>query len=90
MQDIGEKERNSMRKKIKYTDEPLGKLEIIEDFLPTPNDLVFKEDEVSVTLRLRKSSMDFYRRLAKTHKSRHDKVIRRLLDQYASTYDSKM
>ncbi len=79
-----------MRKKIKYTDERLGKLEIIEDFLPAPHDLVFREEDVEVKLRLRKSSMDFYKRLAKAHKSRHDRVIRRLLDQYASTYENKI
>jgi hypothetical protein len=33
---IGEEERQSMKEKIRYTNEPLGKLRIIEDFLPPP------------------------------------------------------
>jgi hypothetical protein len=33
---IGEKARRSMRAKIKYNDEPLGKPQVIPDFLPSP------------------------------------------------------
>ena len=38
-----------MSAKIKYTDEPLGKLRVVPDFLPAPEDLVFREDGVKVT-----------------------------------------
>ncbi|MCH7827039.1 MAG: type II toxin-antitoxin system HigB family toxin [Bacteroidetes bacterium] len=48
-----------MKKKIKYRDEKIGKVEIIKDFLPKPEDLVFKEDTVKVTLNLSKSSIEF-------------------------------
>jgi len=34
--DIGGKERGFMRGKIKYTDEPMGKVKIVSDFLPPP------------------------------------------------------
>ncbi len=33
---IGAKERPSMSAKIKYTDEPLGKIQVVPDFLPSP------------------------------------------------------
>lgn len=79
-----------MKRKTRYTNEPLGKLEIIDDFLPPPEELVFrKEKEVEVKLRLRKSSLDFYKKLARASKSRHEGVMRRLLDRYASTYRNK-
>lgn len=41
-----------MSSKIRYTDEPLGRLRVVEDFLPAPEDLVFKEDTVKITLSL--------------------------------------
>lgn len=32
-----------MSEKIKYTDEPLGDLRVIPDFLPRPEELVFRD-----------------------------------------------
>ena len=37
-----------MKKKITYTDEPLGDIQVVEDFLPPPERLIFKEDEAKV------------------------------------------
>ena len=71
-----------MNKKIKYTDEPLGKLEIIPDMLPSPKELAFKEDTVKVTITLSKSSIDFFKREAKKHDTKYQQMIRRLLDAY--------
>ncbi|WP_416547900.1 hypothetical protein ACHEXK_03015 [Limnohabitans sp. DCL3] len=47
-----------MKKKIFYTDEPMGDVEVIVDFLPSPAELAFKEDGVKVSLTLSKSSLD--------------------------------
>ena len=49
-----------MKKKIKYSNEKIGRVEIVKDFLPKPEDLVFKEDTVKVTLNLSKSSIEFF------------------------------
>jgi hypothetical protein len=38
--DMGDKGREISKKKIKYTDEPMGELEIVKDFLPSPEELV--------------------------------------------------
>jgi hypothetical protein len=35
------------RAEVEYTDEPLGELRIIDDFLPQPEQLVFQEETVS-------------------------------------------
>jgi hypothetical protein len=48
-----------MRAKVKYTNEPLGDLKIVRDFLPRPEDLVFQEEGVKVTIALSKRSVDF-------------------------------
>ncbi len=48
-----------MKTKIKYTDEPLGKIKVVEDFLPPPDQLAFKEDNVKVTITLSKASKGY-------------------------------
>jgi len=86
VQDIGGEEKIYMKKKIKYGNEKIGKIQIVKDFLPTPEELVFKENTVKITLNLSKSSIDFFKDLAKKHDSRYQKVIRTLLDNYTSIY----
>lgn len=83
-QAIGEKDGKYMRKKIKYSNEPLGELQIIDDFLPSPEELIFKEDNVKITIALSKSSVDFFKREAKKHQTQYQKMIRRLLDVYVA------
>jgi len=53
---IGGKGKRLMKKPIEYTDEPLGELKIVPDFLPEPEALVFKEEKVQITLSLSKVS----------------------------------
>ncbi len=73
-----------MKSRVKYTDEPLGDVRIVEDFLPPPRDLVFKEDKIKVTMALSKSSVKFFKAEAKRHHTSYQAMIRRLLDLYAS------
>jgi hypothetical protein len=80
---IGGKESKSMSGKIKYTNELLGKLEVVPDFLPRPEDLVFREEGVKVTLALSKRSVDFFKGQARKHNTQYQRMIRRLLDAYA-------
>ena len=77
------KESKSMNAKIKYTNEPLGKLEVVSDFLPRPEDLVFRDDGVKVTLALSKRSVEFFKAQAQKHNTQYQRMIRRLLDAYA-------
>lgn len=73
-----------MRKTTKYTDEPLGEIRVIKDFLPPPSELVYKEDTVKVTLGLSRRSVDFFKKQAKKHDTQYQKMIRRLLDLYVT------
>ncbi|MCH7912496.1 MAG: CopG family transcriptional regulator [Deltaproteobacteria bacterium] len=75
-----------MKRKIKYTDEPLGDLQVVDDLLPPPEDLVFKEENIKVTMSLSKSSVEFFKREAKKHRTQYQKMIRRLLDLYAAQH----
>ena len=79
---IGVKVNEFMSAKIKYTDEPLGRIEVVADLLPSPEELAFKEDTVKVTISLSKSSIDFFKQEAKKHDTKYQQMIRRLLDAY--------
>jgi hypothetical protein len=50
--DTGAKARNSMKQTRNYTNERLGRVEMVEDFLPPPDQLVWREDGVKVTISL--------------------------------------
>ena len=75
-----------MKRIPKYSDERLGRVEVIEDFLPPPDQLVLKEDGVKVTISLSKRSVDFFKAHAARSKVPYQKMIRRLLDQYVDRY----
>ena len=82
MPDTGGKERVFMKKKITYTNEPMGKVRVVSDFLPSPEELVLKDKTVKVTISLSKSSVDFFKKAAKKNNTQYQKMIRRLLDEY--------
>lgn len=71
-----------MRRKIRYSNEPLGNLKIVHDFLPRPEDLVFREEGVKVTIALSKRSVEFFKGEARKHNTQYQRMIRRLLDAY--------
>jgi predicted DNA binding CopG/RHH family protein len=73
-----------MKKPIEYTDEPLGELKIVPDFLPKPEALVFKEEKVQITLSLSKVSFEFFKTEAKKHQIQYQEMIRHLLDNYVA------
>ena len=75
-----------MKTKIKYTEEPMGELKIVKDFLPPPDQLVVKEEHVKITISLKKSSVAFFKEQAKKHKTSYQKMIREVVDWYASQW----
>ena len=83
---IGGKENRSMKKKITYTDEPLGDVQVVEDYLPPPEQLVFKEENVKVTLSLSKSSINFFKQTAAADYVSYQQMIRRLLNLYVARH----
>jgi len=71
-----------MSAKIKYTDEPLGKIQVIPDFLPSPAELAFREEGVKVTLAMSRKSIEFFKAEAEKHHTQYQRTVRRLLDAY--------
>jgi hypothetical protein len=72
-----------MSENVRYTAERLGKLKIVPDFLPRPEELVFREEGVKVTIALSKRSVEFFKDEARRYNTQYQRMIRRLLDAYA-------
>jgi hypothetical protein len=68
--------------KVKYTKGPIGKIKIVDDFLPKPKDLVLKEETKKITISLTKSSIAFF----KSEAAKYQTMIRVLIDKYTSRY----
>lgn len=79
-----------MKKRIKYTNEPLGDLHVIKDFLPAPENLGFKEEKVKVTIALSKGSVDFFKKAAEKYHMQYQKMIRCLLDYYTAQHQRRL
>ena len=75
-----------MNAKRKYSDGPIGDVELIDDFLPSPEELAFREDTVKVTIALSKSSVEFFKDKALENNTAYQKMIRRLLDSYVNRH----
>lgn len=87
MQVTGGRGRKFMKnRKIKYTEGPVGKVKIVSDFLPSPDELVMKEETIKITLSLTKESIDFFKEEAELNNTHYQTMIRNLLDQYAHYY----
>lgn len=77
-----------MRRKID-PDKPVGKMTRIEDFLPSPEELVLPQETVKVTLSLSKASIEFFKNQAKRTHAPYQKMIRQLIDKYALHYSQR-
>ena len=79
---IGEEVKRFMNKTIQYKDEPIGEIELIADFLPSPEELVLKNQNTKVTISLSSESVAYFKETAKKHHMQYQKMIRQLLDEY--------
>jgi len=78
-----------MKRNQKYSNEPLGRLKIVKDFLPPPDQLVLKEDGVKVTLSLSRRSVDFFKAHAAASNVPYQRMIRSLLDGYVDRHSGR-
>jgi hypothetical protein len=54
--------------------------------LPPPEKLAVPVDTVKVTISLRRTSVDFFKRKALLGNTKYQKMIRELIDRYATYY----
>ena len=64
----------------------MGKLRVVKDFLPPPDQLGLKEENVKVTIALKKSSIEFFKKETKENHTSYQKMIRQVIDWYDSRY----
>ena len=73
-----------------YEDDPfkLGKIrdsdliEVSADFLPRPEELVFRPKGVKVTITLSENSLAFFKKKARQLDTSYQRMIRNLVDKY--------
>ncbi|MBS0246817.1 MAG: hypothetical protein JSR61_09360 [Proteobacteria bacterium] len=70
-------------KTVKYAEGEIGKVRVVSDFLPLPDALVAREENVKVTIELSRRSVDYFKRAAKAHRVPYQRMIRALVDAYA-------
>ncbi|MFH0772321.1 MAG: CopG family transcriptional regulator [Candidatus Omnitrophota bacterium] len=75
-----------MKKKINDSDMPIGKLTRVKDFLPAPAELAKAEKTQKITIALKKSSVEFFKREASRHHTKYQRMIRDLVDKYVAQY----
>lgn len=68
---------------------PRGKLVPIPNFLPPPSELIFPEDTVKITISLKRDSINFFKREAQRNHTKYQKMIREVLDRYATHHSRK-
>lgn len=75
-----------MKKKKRDSEMPVGKLTRVKDDLPSPAELAVAEETVKITIGLNRASVEFFKREAEKHHTKYQRMIRELLDHYASRY----
>ena len=77
-----------MKKKIRYTDEPMGKFKIVPNFLPSPEVLAKRLKNTKVTIALSADSVGYFKNEAAKHHVQYQKLIRQVLDEYVARHKS--
>jgi predicted DNA binding CopG/RHH family protein len=78
----------SKEKKHKIVEGTFGRMQEVEDFLPAPEELVFREtpEMVKVTLTVHKETIDFFKQEAARLDAPYQLMIRNLLSEYVKRY----
>ena len=92
MPDTGGKEGESMTNKVNYTDAPADIVEAlenaiaIEDFLPSPDQLVLKTEKEKITIAIDKRSLELFKQYAEKHDAKYQTMINSVVTSYADKF----
>ncbi len=75
-----------MKKKIKYTDEPIKLGRRVNDFLPSPAEIALKEKSKRVTINLNEASLQVFKKEANRLGVPYQRLLRTVVDLYAQHY----
>jgi predicted DNA binding CopG/RHH family protein len=77
-------------RKRKYDEDmPFGRVQIVPNFLPPPEKLVFPSDLMKITLQLDLKSYIFFKEQAKKLRVPYQRMIREVLIRYAAQHSKK-
>lgn len=76
-------------KTVRYTKGEIGRVRIVEDFLPSPDDLAASDDNVKVTLSLTRRSVRYFKHEAERRRVPYQRMIRALVDVFAERHTNK-
>lgn len=94
-QEFGAKQKQSMKKQIKYTDPPedidFASMRVVDPStlnLPTPQEIAtyLKSKSQKVTITLDAPSVAFFKKQAQKHGSKYQSMIREVLTRYAQSH----
>ena len=66
--------------------EPQGKLTPIPDFLPSPEELLPREETIKITIALDSKTLRFFKQYAGKAGLKYQRIIREVLKSYARKY----
>jgi predicted DNA binding CopG/RHH family protein len=81
-----------MTNKVSYTDAPteiaeaLESAGALEDFLPSPEQLVLKTEKEKITIAIDKNSLELFKRYANKHNAKYQTMINGVLSSYADKF----
>ena len=67
-------------------DMPVGELTRIADFLPSPEELLPREEAVKITLSVDAETLQFFKAVAKGTGTKYQRMMREVLKGYAKRY----
>jgi uncharacterized protein (DUF4415 family) len=81
---FGEMVKKHMKKKIKYTDEPIFLGKRVYNLIPSPAELAAMEKKEKITINLDSETLAFFKEQAKIYKTSYQVMIRNLLKSVAA------
>ncbi|WP_413583526.1 CopG family transcriptional regulator [Bdellovibrio sp. HCB288] len=67
---------------------PVGKVTSVEDFLPPPDVLFAEDDKVKITIEIEGDTLDFFKGEARKTGGKYQRLMRKVLSQYAKKYSA--
>lgn len=84
-----------MSHRINYTNAPTDVADVlehavpIEDFLPSPDQLILKTEKERITIAIDKHSLELFKQYAKKHDAKYQSMINGVLSSYADKFLSR-
>lgn len=69
-------------KMINYSSEPIQLGKRVKDFLPRPEELVFRPKGIKVTITMSEDSVDYFKNQGQSLNFPYQRMIRNLIDEY--------